>query len=68
MMFIALLAFAPPARRERLSLDRFLVGCLPWWRFIAEPHAVDRVRGAPVVEPVTVAENWPEAAESQTVV
>ncbi len=26
----------------------------PWWRFVAEPHAVDRVHGAPLVEPVVV--------------
>jgi thiosulfate dehydrogenase (quinone) large subunit len=54
MMFITLLVFAPPARRERLSLDRLLVSRWRWWRFVAEPHAVDRVHGAPVVEPVVV--------------
>jgi uncharacterized membrane protein YphA (DoxX/SURF4 family) len=54
MMFITLLAFAPPARRERLSLDRVLIKRFPWWRHIAEPHAVDRVPGAPLVEPVVV--------------
>ena len=57
LLFITLLAFAPPARRERLSLDRILVPRWPWWRFAAEPHAVDRVRGAPLVEPVVVGEH-----------
>lgn len=56
MVFISLLAFAPPARRERLSLDKALVKRLAWWRFLAEPHAVDRVHGAPQVEPVVVGE------------
>jgi nitrite reductase (NO-forming) len=55
--FIALLVFSPPARRERLSLDAALVKRFPRWRFIAEPHAVDRVHGAPLVEPVVVGEN-----------
>ena len=66
MMFITLLAFAPPARRERLSLDRVLVKRFTWWRHIAEPHAVDRVPGAPVVEPVVVSETQvePEPATS----
>lgn len=54
MMFIALLAFAPPARRERLGLDARLVERWAWWRTVAEPHAVDRVSGAPLVEPVVV--------------
>jgi nitrite reductase (NO-forming) len=54
LLFVALLTFAPPARRERLSVDRFLESRLPWWRFVAEPHAVDRVNGAPRVEPVIV--------------
>ena len=54
MLFLVLLAFAPPARRERLSLDRLLVARIPWWRHVAEPHAVDRVHGAPRVEPVIV--------------
>jgi nitrite reductase (NO-forming) len=54
LLFVALLTFAPPARRERLSLDRVLESRLPWWRFVAEPHAVDRVHGAPRVEPVIV--------------
>jgi hypothetical protein len=45
LLFITLLAFAPPTRRERLSLDKVLVPGWPWWRFAAEPHAVDRVRG-----------------------
>ncbi|MFZ0090545.1 MAG: hypothetical protein WAL63_13610 [Solirubrobacteraceae bacterium] len=56
MMFISLLAFAPPARRERLSLDRLLVKRIGWWRYVAEPHAVDRVPGAALVEPVVVGE------------
>jgi HAD superfamily hydrolase (TIGR01493 family) len=47
------------ARRERLSLDKVLVPRWPWWRFAAEPHAVDRVRGAPLVEPVVVGEHRP---------
>ena len=55
-MFITLLAFAPPARRERISLDRLLVERLGWWRWLAEPHAVDRVPGGPRVEPVAVGE------------
>lgn len=54
--FAALLVFSPPARRERLSLDKYLVERFPWWRHIAEPHAVDRVHGAPKVEPTVVGE------------
>ena len=54
LLFVTLLTFAPPARRERLSVDRVLESRLPWWRFVAEPHAVDRVHGAPRVEPVIV--------------
>jgi nitrite reductase (NO-forming) len=53
-LFITLLAFAPPARRERLSLDRVITARWKWWRVLAEPHAVDRVPGAPRVEPVIV--------------
>jgi hypothetical protein len=34
LLFITLLAFAPPARRERLSLDRVLVLRWPWLRAI----------------------------------
>lgn len=68
LLFITLLAFAPPARRERLSADRFLVPRWPWWRFLAEPHAVDRVRGAPLVEPVVVAENQPHTAGDTSLV
>jgi uncharacterized membrane protein YphA (DoxX/SURF4 family) len=56
MMFLTLLVFAPPARRERLSLDRILVDRISWWRYVAEPHAVDRVPGAPLVEPLVVGE------------
>jgi hypothetical protein len=59
---MTLLVFAPPARRERLGLDRVLVPRWHWWRFVAEPHAVDRVRGAPLIEPVVVAENQPHTA------
>jgi uncharacterized membrane protein YphA (DoxX/SURF4 family) len=54
MLFITLLVFAPPARRERLSLDRVLTPRWRWWRWVAEPHAIDRVRGAALVEPVVV--------------
>jgi uncharacterized membrane protein YphA (DoxX/SURF4 family) len=54
ILFVTLLAFAPPARRERLSLDRVLVERWPWWRILAEPHTVDRVPGAPLVEPRVV--------------
>ncbi len=54
LLFVTLLTFAPPARRERLSLDRILVERWPLWRMLAEPHRVDRVRGAPLVEPVVV--------------
>ncbi|HEX3976557.1 MAG TPA: hypothetical protein VHW96_09845 [Solirubrobacteraceae bacterium] len=59
MLFLALLAFAPPARRERLSLDRLLERRWAWWRHVAEPHAVDRVHGAPLVEPVVIGEVAP---------
>jgi nitrite reductase (NO-forming) len=62
LLFVTLLVFAPPARRERLSLDRFLVPRWPWWRFLAEPHAIDRVRGALLVEPLAVTENQPHTA------
>jgi thiosulfate dehydrogenase (quinone) large subunit len=54
LLFITLLTFAPPARRERLSLDRILVARWMSWRHLAEPHAVDRVVGAPIIEPVAV--------------
>ncbi len=56
LMFTTLLVFAPPARRERLSLDRILVPRLTWWRHVSEPHAVDRVPGAAQVEPTVVGE------------
>ena len=62
LLFVTLLTFAPPARRERLAVDRFLVQRWHWWRFLAEPHTIDRVRGAPLVEPVVVAENQPHTA------
>jgi nitrite reductase (NO-forming) len=54
VLFTALLTFAPPARHERLSLDRVLVDRWSWWRMLAEPHAVDRGQGAPVT--------WPDVA------
>lgn len=57
LLFTTLLVFAPPARRERLSIDRVLVPRWPWWRILAEPHAVDRVPGAPRVEPIAVNEH-----------
>ena len=57
MAFVSLLVFSPPARRERLSLDKALVARFHWWRFVSEPHAVDRVHGAPRVEPVVVGEH-----------
>lgn len=56
MLFLALLVFAPPARRERLSLDKLLERRFAWWRFLAEPHRIDRVPGGPLVEPVVVGE------------
>jgi thiosulfate dehydrogenase (quinone) large subunit len=59
MLFLTLLAFAPPARRERLSLDRLLERRWAWWRHVAEPHAVDRVHGAAMVEPVVIGEVVP---------
>jgi thiosulfate dehydrogenase (quinone) large subunit len=54
LLFVTLLTFAPPARRERLSLDRILVAKWAGWRVLAEPHAVDRVSGAPTIEPIDV--------------
>ncbi len=63
MMFITLLAFAPPARRERLSVDKLLITRIAWWRHLAEPHSVDRVPGAPLVEPVVVGETQPPGRE-----
>ena len=59
LLFTTLPAFAPPARRERLSPDKALVPRWPWWRFAAKPHAADRVRGAPLVEPVVVGQHQP---------
>lgn len=56
LLFVALLIFAPPARREHLSLDKMLETRIRWWRLLAEPHAIDRVHGAPIVEPVVVGE------------
>jgi thiosulfate dehydrogenase (quinone) large subunit len=61
LLFVTLLVFAPPARRERFSLDKFLERRIGWWRHIAEPHRVDRVHGAPQVEPVVVGEVRPAA-------
>ena len=46
IVFAALLTFAPPARCERLSLDRVLVRRWRWWRFLAETHAADRAPDA----------------------
>jgi nitrite reductase (NO-forming) len=57
LLFVALLAFAPPARRERLSIDRFLTPRWAPWRFLSEPHAVDRVQGGAIVEPVIVGQH-----------
>jgi thiosulfate dehydrogenase (quinone) large subunit len=59
LLFVTLLTFAPPARRERLSLDRILVTRWRGWRVLAEPHAVDRVSGAPLIEPVAVGTQQP---------
>jgi thiosulfate dehydrogenase (quinone) large subunit len=59
LLFVTLLTFAPPARRERFSLDRILVARWSGWRVIAEPHAVDRVSGAPLIEPVAVGTQQP---------
>jgi nitrite reductase (NO-forming) len=56
MLFLALLVFSPPARRERFSLDRVLERRVSWWRFVSEPHAVDRTSGGARVEPVVVGE------------
>ena len=42
LLFGALLAFALPAHRERLSLDRLLERRWGWWKQIAEPHGADR--------------------------
>lgn len=53
LLFATLLALAPPARSERLSLDRLLVARWPWWRMLAEPHRADRAGGPPVTGPVT---------------
>ncbi len=54
MLFVALLVFAPPARRERLSLDTVLEPRFTWWRHLAEPHRVDRHPEGPRVEPVVI--------------
>ena len=54
VLFITLLVFAPPARRERFSLDQILTPRWTWWRQVAEPHAIDRVPGSARVEPVIV--------------
>jgi uncharacterized membrane protein YphA (DoxX/SURF4 family) len=54
VLFLTLLTFAPPARRERMSADHSVVSRWSWWRILAEPHAVDRVSGAPLIEPVVV--------------
>jgi nitrite reductase (NO-forming) len=57
VLFTALLTLAPPARDERLSLDRVLVGRWPWWRMLAEPHAMDRGQGAPVAWPAVAGQH-----------
>jgi hypothetical protein len=54
VLFITRLVFAPPARRERLSLDRVSRPAMALVRQVAEPHAVDRVPGSARVEPVVV--------------
>jgi uncharacterized membrane protein YphA (DoxX/SURF4 family) len=54
LLFVVLLTYSPPARREPLSLDRVLERRWRWWRHLSEPHAIDRVEGAPRVEPVEV--------------
>lgn len=41
LLFLTLLALAPAARDEPMSLDRILVRRLPRWRVVAEPHAAD---------------------------
>jgi nitrite reductase (NO-forming) len=66
MLFVTLLVFAPPARRERLSLDRALEKRMRWWKYVAEPHRVDRVHGAPLVEPVAVGQTSLAPARSRT--
>jgi nitrite reductase (NO-forming) len=66
MLFVTLLVYSPPARRERFSLDKFLERRLSWWRFVAEPHRVDRVHGAPRVEPVVVGEVGPRLRAGST--
>ena len=46
---------SPPRHAEkRMSADHLFISRWPWWRVLGEPHAVDRVSGAPLVEPVTV--------------
>jgi nitrite reductase (NO-forming) len=49
ILFAGLLAYAPAARNERLSLDRHLIARFAWWRHIAEPRAADR-NPAPALE------------------
>ena len=42
LVFLTLYFHAPPARDDRPSLDRRLVGRFRWWRFLAETHADER--------------------------
>lgn len=44
VLFLTLLAYAPPAREEPLSLDAVLVDRIGWWRHVAEPRRADRAR------------------------
>lgn len=45
VVFLTLLAYAPPARKEPLSLDAVLVRRVAFWRHLAEPHKADRAPG-----------------------
>ena len=42
LLFLTLYFHAAPARDDRLSLDRRLVGRFRWWRLLAETHADER--------------------------
>ena len=42
LVFLTLYFHAAPARDDRLSLDRRLVGRFRWWRLLAETHADER--------------------------
>ena len=51
----AVLKWLPGYRNTYVSqLKTAAAGQPSWWRVIAEPHAVDRVSGAPLIEPVAV--------------